>query len=154
MDSSKRSFLKLAFVGINGALGVLMGVPVLGYVLGPLFRKTESKWVEAGGVDEFKSGEPKARRLRYVSGSGYREVEKDRNVWVMNEGTGLTVFSSECPHVGCNVVWHGEEQGGVFICPCHGGHFNRNGDVLSGPPPRPLKRLATKVENGKVFIEV
>jgi len=73
-------------------------------------------------------------------------------VWVVLEKGSPTVFSSECTHVGCNVLWKAEE--GQFICPCHGGAFSREGEVLAGPPPEPLHRLPSRIENQKVYVEV
>jgi succinate dehydrogenase / fumarate reductase iron-sulfur subunit len=41
-----------------------------------------------------------------------------------------------------------------FRCPCHGGNFDRQGNVLAGPPPRPLDRYAFKVDSGHLLVEV
>jgi menaquinol-cytochrome c reductase iron-sulfur subunit len=153
MDSSKRTFLKAAFFAINGALAALMGIPILGYVFGSIFRARGLQWVEAGALDDFKKPAPQRKRLKYVS-SGFRPIEETLNAWIYTEGDEVTAYSSECPHVGCNVVWKEREGDGIFFCPCHGGEFARTGEVMAGPPPEPLKRLKTKVEGGKVFIEV
>lgn len=152
MDSSKRNFLKLGVIAANALVTFLLGVPVLGYVLGPLFTKRQTQWVEAAPLSEFTPGEPAPKRIRFVDKSGYRETQRAKNVWVLVEGPEIIAYASECPHVGCNVVWKPDDA--MFLCPCHGGKFDKNGTVLDGPPPRPLTRLATKLENGKVFIEV
>jgi Rieske Fe-S protein len=40
----------------------------------------------------------------------------------------------------------------MYICPCHNGHFSIDGEVISGPPPRPLDVYATKIEDGLLYI--
>lgn len=47
-------------------------------------------------------------------------------------------FDGRCTHMGCPVAPHAE---GGFRCPCHGGRFDEEGNVLSGPPQRPLARV-------------
>lgn len=153
MDTTKRSFLKLAFVAINGALGALMGIPIFGYIFGSIFKARGLQWVEAGAIDDFRKPEPQRRRLKFIS-AGFRPIDQTLNAWITVEGDEVTAFSSECPHVGCNVVWKQREGAGIFFCPCHGGEFAKSGEVLAGPPPEPLIRLKTKIENGKVYIEV
>jgi len=55
----------------------------------------------------------------------------------------LTVMSPICRHMGCIVHWNGIEQ--TWDCPCHGGRYDCCGNVLVGPPRKPLKRVALKV---------
>lgn len=62
------------------------------------------------------------------------------------------VLSATCTHLGCTVNWKSDEgSSGEFVCPCHGGRFDRNGNVISGPPPKPLKRVPANVENGEIY---
>lgn len=151
-DARKRSFLKAGFVAINTIAASALGIPVVGYLLGPLLRKRELHWVEAGKLSDFSDGAPKARRLKFINRNGFRELEEVRNVWIRAEGRNLTVFSSECTHVGCNVHWKSDAD--QFICPCHGGAFSKEGDVLDGPPPRPLEQLPSRLEEDTVFVQV
>lgn len=49
----------------------------------------------------------------------------------------LVAFSSVCTHLACAVLWRRDKQ--VLECPCHKGIFNqRTGEVVAGPPVRPL----------------
>jgi Rieske Fe-S protein len=50
------------------------------------------------------------------------------------------------------VNWN--EVKGQFICPCHGGVYDRDGRVVSGPPPAPLTRLNVRVNPRTSEIEV
>ncbi|MBJ7347047.1 MAG: Rieske 2Fe-2S domain-containing protein, partial [Thermoleophilaceae bacterium] len=58
--------------------------------------------------------------------------------------------STRCAHLGCPVRF--VQAARQFICPCHGGTYNFEGQVTGGPPVRPLDRFYTKVDNGRVFV--
>jgi Rieske Fe-S protein len=56
----------------------------------------------------------------------------------------LRAFSQHCTHLGCVVYWETARR--QMRCPCHEGVFDaRSGDVLAGPPQRPLARIAVEV---------
>jgi Rieske Fe-S protein len=62
----------------------------------------------------------------------------------------VVAFSQKCTHLGCVVYFQAEEE--RWHCPCHEGNFDaRSGAVLSGPPTRPLGRIATEVRDGTVW---
>jgi len=63
-------------------------------------------------------------------------MEEDR-LFVFRRPEGLYVISSVCTHLGCNVIWNAEKL--EFDCPCHGSIFDKNGNVVHGPAPKPLK---------------
>ncbi len=53
----------------------------------------------------------------------------------------LVGYSAICTHLACSVLW--QPDGERLECPCHDGVFDAaTGDVLAGPPPRPLPRVA------------
>lgn len=60
-------------------------------------------------------------------------------------------YEQKCTHLSCAVFYspaHGKIQ-----CPCHNGWFDaRTGNVLQGPPSRPLPRLAVTIEGDDVFV--
>jgi Rieske Fe-S protein len=67
----------------------------------------------------------------------------------------LNVLSNSCAHLGCPVRWLIVEGKGEFLCPCHGGLYDINGDYVGGPPPRGMYRYAqTEVrEDGNLYIK-
>jgi cytochrome b6-f complex iron-sulfur subunit len=67
---------------------------------------------------------------------------------IINYKGDLRAFSAVCTHLGCIVQWKKDQ--GIFLCPCHAGKFDPNGNVISGPPPKPLPRYALKVEENKI----
>jgi Rieske Fe-S protein len=61
----------------------------------------------------------------------------------------VVAFSQKCTHLGCVVFYEAEEE--RWHCPCHEGNFDgRTGEVLSGPPPRPLGRIDVEVRDDGV----
>ncbi|HEX3998454.1 MAG TPA: Rieske 2Fe-2S domain-containing protein [Pirellulales bacterium] len=75
----------------------------------------------------------------------------------------VEAFSATCPHLGCNVVYQQDKQ--QFLCPCHGGAFDRHGRMVTGtalghenPAPRGLDKLACSVVldaiSGEKWVEV
>jgi len=64
---------------------------------------------------------------------------------------GYVAFSRKCTHLGCVISW--EKGARRFKCPCHGGVFNAEGEVISGPPKKSLTRLKTWEENGMVMVQ-
>ncbi len=64
---------------------------------------------------------------------------------------GLLVMSAICTHLRCIVRWNEPEN--VFECPCHAGVFNAVGEVLAGPPPRPLDLYPIKIVEDKIVID-
>jgi cytochrome b6-f complex iron-sulfur subunit len=59
-------------------------------------------------------------------------------------------LTSVCTHMGCIVRYLPSVQ--QIWCPCHKGIYNVNGGVVSGPPPRPLKRYLVDISNGEVLV--
>ena len=58
----------------------------------------------------------------------------------------VVAFSQKCTHLGCVVYYEADEQ--RWHCPCHEGTFEaRTGNVISGPPTRPLGRIDVEVRD-------
>lgn len=59
----------------------------------------------------------------------------------------VAAFSAKCTHMGCTV----QPAGNELHCPCHGSVYNAvTGQVLHGPAPEPLPKIAVHVANGDV----
>ena len=150
---NRRSFL-CALLGIGtAAMGALLAVPVLRYVLYPLYAKASgTEWSDVGAVSEFTSSlVPVRKTVTFAQRDGWREVVSTQSVYVHRSESGdLRVLSAICPHLGCSVSW---QQGqSEFVCPCHGGRFQANGTHVSGPPPRGMDTLPTRIADGKLQV--
>ena len=108
-------------------------------------------WVSLGPVDQFPEGETRLAMFRnpYVTPTDGQTV--DTACWVRHiEADRFQVFAINCAHLGCPVRWF--PQSGLFLCPCHGGAYYRDGSRAAGPPQRGLFEYPHKVENGLVSI--
>jgi Rieske Fe-S protein len=150
---NRRSFFGgLMAVGSVG-MGALLSVPVLRYILYPLYAKSAgTEWSDVGPVSEFGAGtEPVRKTITFAQRDGWREVVSAQSVYVNRTGDGnFQVLSAICPHLGCSVSW--QKGQGEFVCPCHGGRFAPDGKHVSGPPPRGMDPLPTRIENGKLQV--
>lgn len=62
----------------------------------------------------------------------------------------FVAYSGICTHLSCEVYWDPKEH--ELICPCHNGRFDpASGDVLAGPPSRPLPRIEIENRNGTIY---
>jgi cytochrome b6-f complex iron-sulfur subunit len=72
-------------------------------------------------------------------------------VMVINRsGMGFIALSRVCTHLGCLVDYDKAQK--RIVCPCHGAIFDLDGNVLSGPPPRPLPKFPLQVEGESIVI--
>jgi len=69
-------------------------------------------------------------------------------ILIINTGTGFTAVQADCTHQGCTVGY--SSSSAKITCPCHGGVFDLNGNVLSGPPPSALHKY-TVTQSGTVL---
>ena len=63
----------------------------------------------------------------------------DRTVEVVRTESGCRARVMLCTHQGCNISWVEDEQ--YYLCACHKGRFNDQGDPIYGPPRKPLREL-------------
>lgn len=151
---NRRSFFAV-LLGIGAAgMGALLAVPVLRYVLYPLYAKaSKGAWTPIGNMEEFSDlSNPILKPIALKQVDGWREVDSSQTVYVSKGADGkLEVFSSICPHLGCTVAWRKTQDD--FFCPCHGSVFEPDGKHVSGPSPRGLDTLPHKVVDGKLMVK-
>jgi cytochrome b6-f complex iron-sulfur subunit len=63
---------------------------------------------------------------------------------------GYIALSRVCTHLGCLVLF--EKDKNILLCPCHRGIYDLEGNVVSGPPPKPLPRFPLTVKNDTIVI--
>jgi menaquinol-cytochrome c reductase iron-sulfur subunit len=149
----RRSFIVILVAAGTAFVGALLAVPLAMFVSDPLFRKSGgTAWADAGAVSEFADiTEPKEPIIQVERRDGWRVVMSRKPVFVMPPDVSpKRVFSSVCPHLGCQVEWVGNEK--HFYCPCHGSVFAEDGSVVQGPSPRGLDYLDSKVEQGRLLV--
>jgi menaquinol-cytochrome c reductase iron-sulfur subunit len=144
----RRSFSKVVLASIGGFMGLIVGIPAIAYFIDPATRvkKTEN-WIPAGLLENYETGIPTLYTFTQTTQNGWERTVNSYGVYIVkqNESEAI-VFSNQCTHLACRVTWKPEDQ--EYFCPCHNGIFDPNGEVVSGPPPKPLVRYETKVEEG------
>lgn len=144
---SRREFLKKSVKWTFGILG--FGVLTSSIYLYPKeIKKMEIKYFPTLEFDDIPREGVKKIALTCSDYIGEREVR----VFLAVLPKGLTAFSSVCSHLGCLVDWDRERE--QFLCLCHGGKYDINGNVVGGPPPAPLTRLPIEIREGKVFVGI
>jgi Rieske Fe-S protein len=133
-------------------------LPALGFAIGPVFSQEPTTWQDIGTYERFPDTTYLPVTIRLVAGIGEAGLSlayvrkhndsidgppKDRYDQVV-------AISSRCVHVGCPVRFVAAASS--FVCPCHGGVYDFRGLRVGGPPPRPLDRFYTLIQNGRVLL--
>jgi thiosulfate dehydrogenase [quinone] large subunit len=70
------------------------------------------------------------------------------DILIRDEEGNLKAFSAVCTHAGCTVGY----EGGVIVCPCHGGEYSaETGEVIAGPPPSGLAPKRVVESGGQIY---
>lgn len=148
----RRAFFTTTIKAITGIFGLGLGIPLVGFFISPVLKKEEHAWIDVTDYSALKEGEPAKVTYMYERKDGWMTSEMRKTVFVMKQpGGDVTVWSNKCTHLGCAVDF--STSSNQFTCPCHGGIFDVQGNVVEGPPPKPLTRLEAKVEDNRVFIK-
>ena len=154
VDLSRRGMLVTLGVLFNAAVGLLLAVPIVGYLLSPVIRgrrQAYESWLSLGPISQFPAGQTRLATYRNPVASPTDGETANIPCWVRNvNGQQFQVFAINCAHLGCPVRWF--PQSGLFLCPCHGGAYYADGSHAAGPPPRGLFTYSYKVEQGTLLI--
>ena len=150
-----RRVVTLAVVVGSCAIAAATAIPAAAFVAAPIGSKgNPGRWVRTLRLEQLVEGEPKRVAIiddRRDAWTIERGVELG-SVWVVRHGNEITAFSAVCPHLGCSVNVAPEASAG-FACPCHTSAFEKDGKRKSGPSPRDLDALATRIEEGFVAVD-
>jgi Rieske Fe-S protein len=151
---ARRGFLMKVGMLFNGMVAATLAVPVVRFLLSSVTLGGENAytaWVPLGPVSEFPEGETRLATFRNPFVTPTDGKTADAACWVRRvEGEQFQVFAVNCAHLGCPVRWF--PQSGLFMCPCHGGAYYRDGSRASGPPERGLFEYPIRIEDGVVAI--
>jgi cytochrome b6-f complex iron-sulfur subunit len=111
--------------------------------------------VVAGNVSEFDVGDVK--------------VIREGKFYVTRVPEGFFALYWKCPHLGCTVPWAPGDPAmpgppgsgdvaftdvGRFKCPCHGSIYNRYGQIIQGPAPRPMDLFPMSIDSsGRISVD-
>ena len=171
----RNKFLEGATLGLGAIIGAIATLPALGFALVPGFVKQKAHKVDLGPLTDFE--ENKWKVVTFIRDPRQGEVSR-RTAFVRNNGLldgvpSFTIISNRCAHVGCPVQPGGPvfvKQGKTikttngnvditpvlpaagFICPCHGGSYDQEGNRIAGPPVRGLDRYEFDIVDGRLVL--
>jgi len=135
--SSRRTFLSLILGGLGAAFAAASAYP--------LWRFLRPK------VDDGSGQQVTLKREELLYNDATFITFRGRPAVVLQTSPGQYVaLSAVCTHLGCIVKWQAEK--GEFVCPCHGGRFSTQGEVLAGPPPKPLEILPIRIDGDQLIV--
>jgi len=133
----RRSFLKTVLAGLGAVAFASFAYPLIRFLAPPGSVSVDKKVVLV--------------KQEIPLGSSKVVLFNDKPAIVINNpGKGFIAFSKVCTHLGCLVEY--EKDKNRLICPCHAGAYDLEGNVLSGPPPKPLPKIPLKVEGDQIII--
>lgn len=125
----RRDFFKL--VGGAAAVTTLSGLGACAPTAeGPAVVEVPLESVPVGG------------RLRILYG--------ELPVEIVRSADGVIARSLWCTHSGCEVKWVEGDQ--IYFCACHDGKFDAEGNVIAGPPPRPLGLIPITATESAILV--
>jgi Rieske Fe-S protein len=169
---TRSRFLEASTLGVGAAIGAIVTLPVLGFMVLPSFTNVEEDEADLGPLENFPENEYVI--ATYLANPSIGEVTR-RTVFVRNNGTtdagepSVTILYSRCVHLGCPVQPNGpidEENrkqlannvelrpvlAQSFGCPCHGGLYDAEGNRQAGPPVRSMDRYTFSIRNGRLVL--
>jgi len=149
--TTRRSFFKTVF---NGGVG-LVAAGILFLFSAPLISKQKRGWVpgwlKVGALPEVDPKKPVEVIYSREKWERGKLISYPKRAYIVKSDSGeLSAIDPTCTHLGCTCYW--DESIDMFLCPCHGGAFDKIGNVKLGPPPSPLKRLGVKVEGKTLYL--
>lgn len=151
-ELGRRQLFSRVCYAAGAAIGALATLPVIGFVLAPIFRLPTPVWRRVGKLGDFSVGETVRVEYEDPSPRPWAGVTAQTAAWLRRIGDEeFEAFSINCRHLGCPVRWIADSE--LFMCPCHGGVYNKNGTVAAGPPPQPLEQYPVRVKDGEVEIQ-
>ena len=150
-EETRRNFI-IKLLSIFGALlGAIIAVPIIGAMVAPIYRKKSKDWRAVGKVNDFKVGSTVLVKFKNTSPLPWSGITSQTASWLRRESeNNFIAFSVNCAHLGCPVRWIPDAE--LFLCPCHGGVYNRDGSYAAGPPPHGLSKYPVRIKNNQVEI--
>lgn len=153
---SRRSFVKVTTLSLAAATSFILGIPLVGSLASGAKKISDRVFSRLAPVKSIPNSftpveKPDKLHFNKIEKDAFLRTEKQEDVWVVKKSDNdLTTFSPICPHLGCRYNWNEEQK--LFICPCHNSVFTIDGKVVSGPAPRGLDTLPTKIEDKTLYV--
>lgn len=136
---ARRDLLDLALVSTAAVVGAAIVGPLAVYLGTPPARAPLADVAVA-----------KAETIP-IDGSRSRVLDGEEILIIRTAPDRFHAFSGLCTHSRvCSLGW--DPKSHRIVCPCHRGAFDLQGNVVAGPPPRPLPRREIVVRDGTLYV--
>jgi cytochrome b6-f complex iron-sulfur subunit len=137
---SRRDLLNFALLSTGVLGGALVLGPIAWFATAPSEGRSATGDLFVGHLEDFQEN---SSRTQIINGREFLIIRKS--------GEHFYALAATCTHSdACLVAWVPERR--QIVCPCHRGIFDVQGNVVSGPPPRPLASRPVVVREGKVYV--
>ena len=155
---TRRRWMNRTALAAGGVATSAFTLPALGFAIGPVFDRTQVSWQPVGPLSALPVTDYLPVVITIAAGIGeagnsiayVRRHDLAVDGPVKDRYDEVIAISSRCVHVGCPVRYVAPARS--FVCPCHGGVYDFRGLRVGGPPPRPLDRFYTLIQDGQVLI--
>ncbi len=135
----RRRFLdSLLGVGFVSTI-VAMVYPVWRYLIPPASGEPVTQSVVAAQASQLKANT--GMLFKFGSRPG---------LLIRNPDGELQAFNAVCTHLDCTVQYKADTS--QIWCACHNGFYDLSGNVISGPPPRPLERFVVNQRGEDIVV--
>jgi cytochrome b6-f complex iron-sulfur subunit len=128
-----------------GALGIATLYPVVRYIIPPPASGAGTTSVSAGKVGELQPNQGKIFKFGNAPGILILKPGGDPS-----NAASYVAFTAVCTHLNCTVQYRPDLHN--IWCACHNGHYDLNGQVISGPPPSPLTEYRVAIKGDEIFV--
>jgi len=151
-EVTRRGFVGWAVGLAAGFVGLVAGIPLVGFVTAQVSAAEPGDFVGVADVASIPVGEPFGISFAEATRDAYNYAVLPHSVYALKKSdTDIVVYSPVCPHLGCQVFYDRQKQ--EYVCPCHGSVFDINGARTAGPAPRGLDTLPSKIEKGQLMVQ-
>ncbi len=147
---SRRQFALLGTQVAGAAVGLLLGIPIIGFLISPLFRSRAVAEASVGDISGVPDDQPTRYVVQFPAGD-WSNAKVKATVYVVKRNGTVKALSNTCSHMQCPVHW--EDNLKQFLCPCHGGLYNMDGVNVGGPPPKPLPEYVHRLDGTTLYVE-
>lgn len=147
---SRRQFAILGTQVAGAVVAALLGIPIVGFLLSPLFRRQPVVWRKVGDISAVPDGQPTKFEVIFPQ-NAWPVPDVKEAVYVVKQNGATKAFSNVCTHMQCPVRW--ESATNQFLCPCHGGLYDISGQNVGGPPPKPLPQYVHRMDGPTLYVQ-
>ncbi len=138
-QQSRRGFLEILLGGSLAGLLAAIAYPIFRFITPPEVPEAATSSVVAAKVGELKPNSGKIFQFG-----------KEPGILIRTSRDKYRAFAATCTHLDCTVQYRSDSE--HIWCACHNGHYDLNGNNISGPPPSPLPAYEVTIRGEDIIV--